>query len=158
MEEAYSNPDSCQQWHHHHTDSHAVRRVAKTLAIDLGGKGMTGVDGSPSANELLKTLLVSRKTCACLDHNAGEEESEDEGLEGSPQICVECKGLQARAQEVTFLEQHCICCDKQIFKSDNQDHPCTGSVYSTIGLRGIKSTKHKLSSTRTSRILQRKDR
>jgi hypothetical protein len=45
------------------TQTHAVCRVAKTLAIDLGGNGMTEVNGTPSPNELLKTFHNSQMTC-----------------------------------------------------------------------------------------------
>ena len=46
------------------TQAHAVHRIAKTLAIDLGGKGMTGVDGTPSPNKLLKMFHNSWITCS----------------------------------------------------------------------------------------------
>ena len=109
------------------TQTHAVRRIAKTLAIDLGGKGMTGVNGTPSPNELLKMFHNSQMTCSgqCpntfnigndldLDDNNNELDRETAQLcLFQKQFCFYCGGL--KQQEGPALEQHCITCGLKLF-------------------------------------------
>ena len=123
------------------TQTHAVRRIAKTLTIDLGGKGMTGVDGTPSPNELLKMFHNSRMICSrqCPStFNIGDdldlEDSNNELDRETAQLCLfqkrfcfYCGGL--KQQVGPALEQHCITCGLKLFRSNTPNHPCTACCW-----------------------------